>query len=168
MKHKSSGVLLCLVALSALALFVTPGVAADLPANDLVTLRGDLVFVGDFGGTTTFTRILKDGKTTSNYSIPNKKVLVITDVEWVVGADIVKNVQFSLIFKNQEVYAAAMNLQGPPGPGDLFHGKYWDRLNSGFAMNNMSNNNFKAQATASSQTSTSVRVFLRGYLAANK
>ena len=164
MKHKSLGVLLCLVVLSALALFVTPGLAADPPPNDLVTLRGDLFFIGDNGGTATFTRIHKDGKTTLNYSIPNKKVLVVTDVEWVVGAGSEKNVQFFLIFKNLEVYAAAMNLQNPPGPDNLLHGIYRDRLHTGFAMHNISNNNFRALATASSQTSISVTVFLRGYL----
>ncbi len=167
MKRKSSAVLLCLVALSALALFITPGLAADPTATDLVTLRGDLFFVGDLGGTSTFTRIHKDGKTTSNYSIPSKKVLVLTDVEWVVGAGSEKNVQFSLIFKNVEVYAAAMNLQNPPGPDNLLHGIYRDRLHTGFAMNIISNNNLKALAIASSQTSTSVTVFLRGYLTAS-
>jgi len=166
MKHKSSGVLLCLVALSALALFVTPGVAADPLPSEMVTLWGNIIFVGDLGETTTFTRIHRDGKKTSNFSVPAKKVMVVTDVEWVVSAGSEKNVQFSLIFKNNEVYAAAMNLQNPPGPDNLLHGIYRDRLNTGLAMNNMSTNNFKAQAIASSQTSTSVTVFLRGYLTA--
>ena len=166
MKHKSSGILLCLVALFALALFVTPGVAATgPPPNDIVTLRADLVFVGDIGEATSFTRIHRDGKTTLHFSVPSKKVLVITDVEWVVSAGDEKNVQFSLIFKSNQVYAAAMNLQNPPGPDGLLHGIYRDRLNIGIAMNNISSNNFSAQAIASPLTT--VTVFLRGYLTGN-
>ena len=166
MKHKSSGVLLCLVTLLALALFVTPGVAATgPPPNDIVTLRADLVFIGDFGEATSFTRIHRDGKTTLHFAVPSKKVLVVTDVEWVVSAGIEKNVQFSLIFKDNLVYAAAMNLQNPPGPDALLHGIYRDRLNIGIAVNNMSGNNFRALAIASSPTT--VTVFLRGYLTAN-
>ncbi len=164
MKHKASGVLLCLVALFALALFVTPGVAATgPPPNDIVTLRADIVVgVGDFGEATIFTRIHRDGKTTSHFAVPSKKVMVVTDVEWVVSAGSEKNVQFSLFFKNNLVYAAAMNLQGPPGPDALLHGIYRDRLNIGIAMNN---NNFSAQVIASNPTS--VTVFLRGYLTGN-
>lgn len=163
MKHKSSVVLLCLAALFALALFVIPGVAATgPPPNDIVTLRADLVFVGDFGEATTFTRIHRDGKTTAHFAVPSKKVLVITDLEWVVSAGIEKNVQFSLFYKANLVYAAAMNLQNPPGPDALLHGIYRDRLNIGIAMNN---NNFSVQAVASNPTT--VTVFLRGYLTGN-